>query len=58
MFTFLKELWQMVKMLFSSKPNDSNELKLLAMQCFPFQGYKYMMWCGKMIYRKKNIIGD
>ena len=54
MFTFLKELWQMVKMLFSSKPNDSNELKLLAMQCFPFQGYKYMMWCGKMIYRKKN----
>ena len=58
MFTFLKELWQMVKMLFSSKPNDSNELKLLAMQCFPFQGYKYMMWCGKMIYRldKKDSI--
>ena len=54
MFTFLKELWQMVKMLFSSKPNVSNELELLAMQCFPFQGYKYMMWCGKMIYRKKN----
>lgn len=44
----------MVKMLFSSKPNDSNELELLAMQCFPFQGYKYMMRCGKMIYRKKN----
>ena len=54
MITFFKELWQMVKMLFTSNPNDSNELQLLVMESFPFKGYKYMMWCGKMIYRKEN----
>lgn len=54
MFTFFQELWKLIKMLFQSNPNDMQEVELMAMEKFPFPGYKYMMWCGKMIYRKEN----
>lgn len=48
------ELIQLIKMLFSSKPSDFNEPQMLEMKHFPFSGYKYMMWCGRMIYRSSK----
>ena len=48
----IKELWILAKMLFASKPSEIDEVKLMGMEHFPFRGYSYMMWCGKMVYRK------
>lgn len=50
----IKELWILVKLLFSSSPSDIKELELLEMKHFPFSGYKFMSWCGRMIYRESN----
>ena len=50
----MKELWQLIKMLFSSKPGDFDTPKLLSMKHYPFKGYRFMMWCGRMIYRIEN----
>ena len=50
----LKELWILIKLLFSTKPNDIKELELLGMDYFPFNGYRFMSWCGKMIYRRSD----
>ena len=47
----IKEFWTLAKMLFQSKPSEIEEVKLMGMDHFPFKGYAYMMWCGKMIYR-------
>ena len=47
----IKELWTLVKMLFASDPKKKEKVSLLGMDCFPFKGYKYFMWCGYMIYR-------
>lgn len=41
-------------MLFLSKPDGIEEVKLMGMEHFPFRGYSYMMWCGKMVYRKDS----
>ena len=38
-------------MLFGKKPKDIEQVSLMGMDYFPFKGYKYLMWCGKMIYR-------
>lgn len=35
----MKELWQLIKMLFSSKPGDFDTPELLAMKHYPFKGY-------------------
>lgn len=48
----IKELWILIKMLFRSKPSEIEELKLMGMNHFPFKGFSYMCWCGKMVYRK------
>lgn len=48
----LQELWTLIKLLFSSKPSETNEVTLMSMSHFPFKGFSYMMWCGKMVYRK------
>ena len=48
----IKELWILAKMLFVKKPNDIERVSLIGMKHFPFKGYKYLMWCGKMIYRE------
>lgn len=48
------ELIQLIKMLFGSKPSDFNEPQMLEMRHYPFSGYKYMMWCGRMIYRSSK----
>ena len=50
----MKELWQLIKMLFSSKPGDFDTPQLLPMKHYPFKGYRFMMWCGRMIYRAEN----
>lgn len=42
----------MAKMLFS--PIKSTEVEPLAMDHIPFSGYKYLMWCGKVIYRRSR----
>lgn len=47
-----KELWQLIKLLFQTKPSEIKEVELLGMNNIPFKGYKYLMWCGKIIYRK------
>lgn len=47
---FFKELWMLFTLLFSDV-SKIKELKPLKMKCFPFKGYKYMMWCGYCIYR-------
>ena len=50
----MKELWQLIKMLFSSKPGDFDTPELLPMKHYPFKRYRFMMWCGRMIYRAEN----
>lgn len=50
----MKELWQLIKLLFSSNPGDFDKPLLLAMKHYPFKGYRFMMWCGRMIYRADN----
>lgn len=47
----IKELWTLAKMLFATKPSEIEEVKLMGMEHFPFRGYAYMMWCGRMVYR-------
>ena len=47
-----KETFQLVKMLFTDI-EKTNEVKTYPMTHFPFNGYKYMMWCGKLIYKDK-----
>ena len=46
-----RELWILIKMLFRTNPCNINNVSLMNMKHFPFKGYKYLMWCGKMIYR-------
>lgn len=48
----LKELWKLIKMLFSSTPKDSPKTTILRMKHFPFNGYSAMMWCGTIIMRE------
>ena len=50
----MKELWQLIKVLFSSKPGDFDTPRLLSMKHYPFKGYRFMMRCGRMIYRIEN----
>ena len=48
----IKELWVLIKLLFGKRqPKDIDKVSLMGMDHFPFVGYKYLMWCGKMIYR-------
>lgn len=51
-----KELWQLIKWLFTSKPKDVNELEIVEMTYFPFKGFSAMSWCGKLIVHSKSKI--
>ena len=42
------ELFTLIKMLFTPIKSD---IQMVKMKHFPFKGYKYMMWCGNIIYR-------
>lgn len=50
----LKELWILIKMLFTTSPSDYvyRDLEVVEMKHFPFKGFKAMVWCGKIIHRK------
>lgn len=48
------ELFKLIGMLFKSRPSDFEKPEMLKMKHYPFSGYKYMMWCGRMIYRASN----
>ena len=50
----VKELFYLARLLFKSNPRKKNEVTLIGLTHFPFKGYKYLMWCGYMIYRKEN----
>ena len=56
----IKELWKLIKMLFSTRPSDFiyKDLEVVTMRHFPFVGYRYMSWCGKVITRteKEEVI--
>lgn len=57
----IRELWLLIKILFASKPSDilkMKHLEIVVMKNFPFRGYRYMMWCGKIVTRseKKAVI--
>ena len=45
----IKEFWFLVKTLFSPL---SDQVEVVQMKYFPFQGYSAMSWCGKIITRK------
>ena len=47
----VKELWFLIKTLFSPL---SDQVEVVQMKYFPFQGYSAMSWCGKIITRKDN----
>lgn len=51
----LKELWILIKLLFGKGPNEVEKVELMGMNHFPFKGYAYLMWCGKMIYRNDTL---
>lgn len=46
------ELVTLIKMLFKSKPSDIKEAQLMCMKHYPWKGYKFMMWCGRIVYRE------
>lgn len=48
------ELFTLIKMLFKGKPSDFKEPILKPMKHFPFKNFKFMMWCGYMIYRESK----
>ena len=52
----IKELWTLAKMLFKSKPSEiiGKPLELVVMRHFPFKGFTFMSWCGKVILREEN----
>ena len=52
------EIITLIKMLFKSRPSDFFEVELMPMKHFPWWDYKFMMWCGRIIYReeKKAVI--
>lgn len=56
----IKELWKLIKMLFTTRPSDYmyKDLEVETMKHFPFSGSRYMSWCGKVITRdeKKAVI--
>lgn len=55
MFRYIRELFTLIFLLFS-RIDNVEDLKLLEMKYFPFRGYLYMFWCGRLIYRSDNRI--
>jgi len=50
------ETLQLAKMLFTDVDSE-HDVKLIPMDHYPFKGYKYMMWCGNIIYRTDDKDG-
>lgn len=47
-----KELWYLIKLLFSPL---TDQIELVEMKYFPFNGVSAMSWCGKIITRKPLV---
>lgn len=54
----IKELWQLIKWLFVSNPNYTKELEIVEMKYFPFNGFKAMTWCGRLIVHSKESVDE
>lgn len=56
----IKELWILIKMMFATRPSDFiyKDMEVLTMKHIPFEGYRYLCWCGKIVTRaeKKAVI--
>ena len=57
----IKELWILIKLLFSSKPSEvraKGKLEVMVMEHFPFGKFTYMSWCGKIITKssQKDVV--
>ena len=52
----IKELWILVKMLFTSKPSEmvGKPLEFVTMKNFPFKKFTFMNWCGKVVLREEK----
>ena len=50
MILWIKELLILIKLIFG-KTYFPKDIEILKMRYFPFKGYSYMMWCGKIISR-------
>ena len=53
----IKELLKLLQLLFKSRPSDvvtMPDLEVIYMKYFPLSGYRYMMWCGKVICRPEE----
>lgn len=48
----IKELFYLIKLLFTKQ---SNQLEVVTMKHFPFEGFSAMSWCGKIITRKEDV---
>lgn len=49
----LKELWYLIKLLFSSMTNC---LEIVKLKYFPIGTYSAMSWCGKLITRRDYVV--
>lgn len=51
-----KELFILISLLFKSKPSGilGKDLEIITMKHFPFKGYRYMSWCGKVVTRSEK----
>ena len=46
-----KEIRELGKMLFLPI-SDNDDIEMYESSYFPFDGYAYLMWCGRVVYRK------
>lgn len=50
--SYLNELKQLAKLLFSGTPKKTDTIEIIQMKHFPMSGYVAMSWCGKLITRE------
>lgn len=58
MFTYIKELFNLIAMLFKSNPDKVDRLEIVKFKYFPFKGYSAMSWCGNIITRDPDKISE
>lgn len=55
MITWFKELWFLISVLFD-KTDGRVVAEVKKMTYFPFEGYKYMAWCGYILTTKEKYL--
>ena len=51
---FLKELFMLIKILFTVKLDKVDKLEFIKTKYFPPKGFLFCMWCGKLLYREEK----